>query len=236
MSRSWRYFACTIIAVCAALGTVGPASAQTIFSQNFESPLGGSESTGGTFSRNNTNALNNGTFMMGHPTDYGDSDYSFYQISGLALPAGTISMTFDYAASLETHFDRFNVLVATTGNISPPSGRLDPTGASDMQFIDLDHDHHANLGQFAYDSSGPAGGTSGVARFDLSAFAGQTVDIRFQFGADESVSDTGFNMDNLLISGASAVPEPATMTLAAAGLAGAVMTYRKRRKTRVSKR
>jgi hypothetical protein len=200
------------------------AYAQTIvFSQNFESGLGGQESTSGAFIINNTGFGNNGTQMMGHPGPYGDSEYSFYQISSLVIPNATsILMQFAYVGQLETHFDRFNVQISTSA-INPPGDIFFPTAGSNMQFIDLDHDHHPSLGQFAYDSDIPAGGNGGVANFDLTPFAGQTINIRFQFGSDESVTEAGFNMDNLSIT-AAAVPEPASM-LSLASLAGIGLYY-----------
>ncbi|MBL8822125.1 MAG: immune inhibitor A [Planctomycetia bacterium] len=211
---------------------VSTASAQiTVFSQNFESGLGGLESVSGSFLINNTGFSNNGTNMMGHATTYSSDEYSFYQITGLVLPAfGPITMTFDYVGQFETHFDRFNVQASVTGGLNPPNSLLNPTATSGMQFIDLDHDHHPLLGQFAYDTIGASGGASGVAEFDLSAFAGQTVDIRFQFGSDGSVEAGGFGMDNLSIV---AVPEPATIALIVTALVtggGVVHLRRKRRK------
>lgn len=209
-----------LLGLCASVA----ANAQ-VFSQDFESGLGGNESTGGVFTINNTNApINNGTMMMGHPTSYGDDDYSYYQVTLNLTNWTNVGMSFDYLGEFETHFDRFNVL-ASTGAIAPPAGLLNPTGASTMQFINLGDLHHPNLGQFAYDTTAASGGNSGVAMFDLSAFDGQVVTLRFQFGSDPSVTDFGFNMDNLEVTG-SPVPEPATM--AALGF-GALALLRRRR-------
>ncbi|MFO0813968.1 MAG: PEP-CTERM sorting domain-containing protein [Gemmatales bacterium] len=224
-----RRFGSSLLALAILSMGLSTASAQvTVFSQNFESGLGGLESVGGSFLINNTGFSNNGTQMMGHATAYGSSDYSFYQITGLVLPSfGPITMTFDYVGEFETHFDRFNVQASVTGGLVPPTNLLNPTATSNMQFIDLSHDHHPLLGQFAYDTSGGSGGSAGVAEFDLTAFSGQTVDIRFQFGSDESVEFSGFGMDNLSIS---AVPEPGTMALIATALvAGGGLAYRRRR-------
>jgi hypothetical protein len=210
--------------VLLALGACMAANAQ-VFTQDFESGLGANESTGGIFVINNTNApINNGTNMMGHRADYVNDDYSYYQLTLDLTNWTNVSLSFDYAGIFETHFDRFNVL-ASTGAITPPAGLLNPTAASDMQYIDMDHDHHVNLGQFAYDTSAETGGESGTALFDLSSFDGQLVTLRFQFGSDGSVTDAGFNMDNLVVTG-SVVPEPASM--AALGM-GALALIRRRR-------
>ncbi len=213
------------IALVSVLGTMVAAANAQVFFQDFESGLGASESTGGIFVINNTNPLNNGTMMMGHRDNYTDNEYSFYQVVLDLTGFTNVSMSFDYVGSFETHFDRFNVLAAT-GAINPPNGLLNPTAVSDMQFIDLGDDHHPNLGFFAYDSSTASGGAGGTARFDLSAFNNQMVTLRFQFGSDFSITDDGFNMDNLTVN-AEAVPEPATLAILGAG---ALALLRKRKK------
>ncbi|HJP82677.1 MAG TPA: PEP-CTERM sorting domain-containing protein [Fimbriimonadaceae bacterium] len=211
--------------------TVSVAAQAQVFSQDFESGLGANESVSGNFGINNSNALNNGTLMMGHgQSGYVDDEYSFYEVTLDLSGWSGVSMSFDYLGEFETHFDRFNVL-ANTGAISPPNDLLMPTLTSNMQFIDLVHDHHPNLGQFAYDSSPDSGGNSGIALFDLSAFDGQMVTLRFQFGSDGSFTDNGFEMDNLVVT-AAPVPEPAS--IAALGL-GAVALIRKRRKKAASR-
>ncbi len=229
-----RLFGSSLLSLTILALGLSTASAQvTVFSQNFESGLGGLESVSGSFLINNTGFSNNGTNMMGHATSYSDDEYSFYQITGLVLPAfGPITMTFDYVGEFEFHFDRFNVQASVTGGLNPPNNLLNPTVTSAMQFVDQGDLHHPSLGQFAYDSDpdNGSGGASGVAEFDLSAFAGQTIDLRFQFGSDVSVTGGGFGMDNLSIV---AVPEPATIALVGSALAaggGLVYFRRKRRK------
>jgi hypothetical protein len=202
--------------IVAGLLSVSVVANAQIFSQDFESGLGGNESVGGLFVINSTNApINNGTMMMGHATSYTDDEYSFYQVVLNLTNYTGVGMTFDYLGAFETHWDRFNVL-ASTGAVSPPTGLISPTGASTMQFIDHGDTHHPNLGQFAYDSSAASGGGAGFATFDLSAFDGQVVTLRFQFGSDSSFTDFGFNMDNLVVRGA-LVPEPGTMVALCVG-------------------
>ncbi len=79
--------------------------------------------------------------------------------------------------------------------------------------------HRAELGQIAFDTNGAL--ASGTAMFDLSAFDGQIVTLRFQFGSDVTVVSRGFNMDNLSISGTvSAIPEPDSLALVVASMMG----------------
>jgi hypothetical protein len=201
------------LAICllAALLFASPASAATIFFQDFESGLGGNESNAGLFVINNTGFGNNGTNMMGHREGYTDNEFSYYQLVLDLTGATSAFMSFDYRGSFEAHFDRFIVRSTLL---------LTPLATSGMQFIDLGDTHHPNLGRFAYDTSAASGGSSGIAMFDLTSLTGAIVTLRFQFGSDESITGPGFNMDNLLIEGdVAAVPEPATMWLVGAGAA-----------------
>lgn len=199
----------TALALVAGMA-VSSAHAATVFSQNFEAGLGANESVSGAFSINSVGFGSNGTNMMGHAGGYGNTEYSAYTITGLTLGTGA-ELSFDYAAQFETHFDRFNVLV---------NGTLATTTAgSNMKFINLDHEHYPALGVFAYDSSVSAGGSAGTAVIDLSAYAGQSVNITFQFGSDGSITAPGINIDNVSITSTSAVPEPESLALVCAGIA-----------------
>lgn len=215
------------------LGAFGanPVQAATVFSQNFESGLGANETTFGSFAINSSNnAINNGTQMMGHPAAYGDNEYSYYDLALDLTAFRSTQLAFDFLASFETHFDRFNVLASTTP-ISPPSGVLVPT--SGMTYIFNDHAHRPELGLTYYDTSVER---SGRAVFDLSAFDGQLVNLRFQFGSDFSVISSGINIDNILVT-AESVPEPtSTLGLLALGTLGAgSMLKRKQQKNSTEK-
>ncbi len=184
-------------------------SAVDIFTQDFEAGLGPNETTSGAFTINNTNGpLNNGTMMMGHAGTYGNSEYSYYELTVDLTGFIDVQLQFDYAALIENHFDRVNVQ-ASTGPISPPNDLIVPT--SGLPYEDQGDVHRAELGQIAYDSGGVL--DSGIAVFDLSAFDGQVVNIRFQFGSDGSVTYSGINIDNLVVWAAGSSSIPGTHTV-----------------------
>ena len=164
------------------------------FTQDFESGLGPNEIISGSFVINNSNAtLNNGTSMMGHPGNYGNDEYSYYEVildlSGLSGSR----LEFDYTAHIENGWDGVNVQ-ASTSLISPPFDLIVPTSGLpyDGAFITI-----PELGSSTYDSNGVL--DSGLAVFDLSAFDGQVVRVRVQFGSDGSVTFPGINIDNLRV-------------------------------------
>lgn len=169
-----------------------------IFNQDFEAGIGAQETTAGLFQVNNTNfALNNGTFMMGHPgTQYTNNEYSFYQVTVDLSNFFNVQLEFDYVAEIENFWDGFNVQ-ASDSIIIPPIHLISPT-----QGLPYDSKSGASspIGTLGYDGGG--GLDSGRAVFSLSEFDGDSaVTIRFQFGTDGSVTRAGINIDNIRIFG-----------------------------------
>ncbi len=214
---------------------------QQIFFQDFESGLGINESTSGVFAINNTNVNNNSTLMMGHPTAYGSNDHSTYELMVNLTIFASATMTFDFLADLENALmdenrpDGFAVR-ANPIEDSPPPDIIFPTANSDMQYVfhppAVNNPFHQVIGPDYYDESATAGGSSGTAEFNLDAFAGGLLTLRFQFNSDNSVHDDGFNLDNLEIRGVlddadDEIPEPASFALSAMGLAGLVLMFRR---------
>lgn len=168
------------------------------FSQDFESGLLPNETLSGAFTINNTNGpLNNGTMMAGHPQNYGNNEYSYYEVAlDLTGATGTVTLQFDYAAHIENHFDRVNVQ-ASVNPINPPLDLITPTVG--LLYEDQGNIFHQNLGQIAFDSNGAL--DFGTAEFDLTQYAGQIVNVRLQFGTDGSVTNPGINIDNIVVNG-----------------------------------
>lgn len=199
-----------------------PANAATIFSQNFSGGLNANESLFGNFS------VNGGT--VGHSGSYGNNEYSYYQLA-LDLSNVTAStLQLRFIANIENHFDRFNVLASTAG-FAPPAGLFAPTNVG--FYTDEGDIHNSNLGQVAFADGNPFDGT---LSFDLGGFDGQTVNLRFQFGSDASVTRSGINMDDVLVQGnlvAGAVPEPATWAFMIFGFGAIGGAMRRQRKANV---
>ena len=180
------------------LAGANEARAAIAFSQNFESGLGPNETTYGSFRINNTNApINNGTLMMGHPSNYASYEYSFYEVRLNLSGYQQTRLQFDFRAQIYTHYDRFNVQ-ASTCPINPPNNTITPL--SGMTYW-TDHTHRPELGISYFDSSREQTGT---AVFDLSPFdRSPSVCVRFQFGSDSGSFGfaPGINIDNVQVTG-----------------------------------
>ncbi|MGH6997313.1 MAG: PEPxxWA-CTERM sorting domain-containing protein [Phenylobacterium sp.] len=194
----------------------GAAEAATIFSQNFNSGLGANESVGGKFSAGNG--------VVGHQVAYTNNEYSFYQVRLDLTQATDALLAFDYDIVSEWGYDAFNLAFSTTG-VFGPGAMLTP--ASTDQYYNLSGRAATLMG-----GKGFSGDQSGRAVYDLSALAGQVVDIRFQFASDYAAYGRGVTFDNLSVTGnvPSAVPEPATwaMMIMGFGLAGTAIRKRRR--------
>ncbi len=180
----------------------------TVFEQDFETGLGENENLHGTFTINDTNVpLNNGTLMVGHPGNYGNFDYSYYEVTLDLRGFEHVQMEFEYAARMEGFFDGFNIQ-ASTSDIMPPDDLIEPL--SGLQYSVLNTDPffvpRPEIGGRGYDSGGSL--DTGVAVFDLSAFDGEFVTLRFQFGSDVSITDAGINFDNILVQGSAIEAKP----------------------------
>lgn len=192
------------------------AQADILFSQDFSGGLSAGESVSGNF------VVHDG--VVGHQSTYSDNEYSYYQLSVDLTGATSAFLTFDYEASMESHFDRFNVL-ASTGAFAPPAGLITPI--SGLTYTDEGDLHAPELGQVALAAS-----ASGFATFDLASFLGGTVNIRMQFGSDGSLTSSGVNLDNVVVRGETttgAIPEPATWALMILGFGSAGAMLRRTR-------
>lgn len=194
------------------------AQAATIFSQNFSTGLGANESMGGVF------AVKNG--QGGNVNGSKNYDYSWYQLSLDLTNYTDAAMTFDYDIASEWRFDGFNV-VASTGAIDPPNGLLTPV--TEGFYMEMGT-ALSKIGKTAL-----YGERQGSVLFDLTQFAGQTVNLRFQYQSDWFASNRGVLLDNILVTGtavpgAGAVPEPATWAMLIFGFFGSGAMLRQSRR------
>lgn len=81
------------------------------------------------------------------------------------------------------------------------------------------------------------GEIAGLAVFDLSQFAGQKVNLRFQFQSDFAAFKPGVRLDNIKVTGqpVGAVPEPATWALLIGGFGMAGAALRRSRRLAVAR-
>ena len=206
-----------LAALAAGVLTAGSAQAATIFSQDFSGGLGANEQVGGNF------AVGSGN--VGHQTTYySNEEYSYYQVRLDLTQAIDALLMFDFDIHSEYTWDGLNLAYSTDG-IFTRDNLLTPMSAGQYQILQ----GRANT---LLGSHGMSGVAAGRAMFDLNAFAGQVVDIRFQFASDRGVIGQGVAIDNLSVTGTvpSAVPEPATwaMMITGFGLAGGAIRSRRR--------
>lgn len=200
---------------CAALVS-GPAQAAQVFFQTFTGGLGANEQVSGAFE------VKNG--QVGHVNGYGNYDYSYYQLALDLTGVTDAQLMFDYDIKSEYRYDGFNVLASTDGQFSAADDLLTPITAG----------FYSPLGASLSKIGGTAlhGTQNGTVLFDLTPFAGQAVDLRFQFQADFFANGAGVRLDNVIVTGApmgGAVPEPATWAMMILGFAGVGAGLRRRR-------
>lgn len=206
-----------LAALASSVMMTGSAQADVVFSQDFSGPLGVNERVEAGFQV--------GGGFVGHQGGrYQNNESSFYQLRLDLRNVTDAVMSFDYDIFSEFRYDGFNVGFEQDGVFSPVNV-LSPT--SGMY-------HGALLGQAAsvIGPSGFSGVQVGRGVFDLSAFDGQVVNLRFRFASDNAGWERGVRLDNLLVTGASisAVPEPAiwAMMIVGFGMAGGAIRNRRR--------
>jgi hypothetical protein len=192
------------------------AQAAVIFKQTFESGLGANEAVSGRFS------VAGG--KLGHVEGARDNEYSYYQLALDLTDFASAEMAFDYDIVSELNYDGFNVLGSLDTTFTAATELLTPTNSG---FYGPMYGGFARLGPIA-----ASGDKEGHVVFDLSDFAGQVVNLRFQYQSDRFAFRSGVVIDNLTVTGAkmaSAVPEPATwaMLILGFGMAGAALRQRR---------
>lgn len=200
---------------CAALMS-GPAQAAQVFFQTFTGGLGANEQVSGAF------GVKNG--QVGHVNGYPNFDYSYYQLALDLTGVTDALLMFDYDIKSEYRYDGFNLLASADGQFSAADDLLTPITAG---FYGPMGNSLSKIGETAL-----SGTRKGTVLFDLSQFAGQTVDLRFQFQADYFANGAGILLDNVIVTGApvgGAVPEPATWAMMILGFAGVGAGLRRRR-------
>lgn len=200
---------------CAASMATGAEAAQ-IFKQTFAGGLTAQEQVSGGFQAKNG--------VVGHTTGgYRNYEYSYYQLSLDLTQYLDAFLAFDYDIVSEARYDGFNVVASDTGVFEPKKGLLTPTTAGVYAPM-------SNSLSWLGDT-GVSGTKAGRATFDLSQFAGRTVDLRFQFQSDYFATGRGLQLDNLVVTGTpvAGVPEPATWAMMILGFGAAGSVLRRRR-------
>lgn len=209
-------FGVAAIAMVAWIGT--PAMGATIFSTDFESGIGANESitaVSGGFGLTDTSPLGNGTTGIGHTSGYANNFGTigdFYQVIVDLTDVTGARLAFDYNVDTELLYDEFGVIVGADAGLQPIGG-----------FVPNDF--------FDFNFGAPAisGEVSGRAVFDLSPFDGQSdVQIRIVLAPDSSLTEAGFFIDNVDVTGVTGVvPLPAPALLLLSGLAALAMARRR---------
>ncbi|MBL8232095.1 MAG: PEP-CTERM sorting domain-containing protein [Bryobacterales bacterium] len=117
-----------------------------------------------------------------------------------------IFLQFVCYAHLEPGYDGVN-LVAAAGVLT--SGSL--AAVAHLSFAGAVHSGTGFLWSWPSEVlRNKPGANVSIAQFELSTFAGETVNILMQFGSDRSAVFPGINIDNVMVS---SVPEPTTLSL-----------------------
>lgn len=204
------------VVLAASLTLANSAAAAVIFKQTFEGPLGANETLSGRFK------VVDG--QMGHEVHYANNEYSFYQVALDLTGVTSALLKFDYDISSEGRFDGFNVLGSTSTTFNAANDLLMPTAPG---FYGPMGSNFVRLGRTA-----ASGELKGSASFDLTRFAGQIVNLRFQFQADQFAFKPGVRLDNVVVTGTpltSPTPEPATWATLILGFFGLGSALRRRR-------
>lgn len=202
-------------ALAAALLAAAPAHAATtvLLSQNFSGGLGANERLAGNFSV--------GGGRMGHIAGYYTNlEYSYYDVKLDLTGMIDALFSFDFAGAAELGFDGWNLLGAAEDSPFDPSAPLIAQPNVHNRFVE------------ALVAPGVTGVASGRATYDLTAFAGEVVNLRLRFASDHSITGSGVTFDNILATGTqkavSAAPEPATWAIMLMGFLGAGAMLRRR--------
>jgi hypothetical protein len=127
-----------------------------------------------------------------YSTDMGPlNDMSIF--SELTLPTGLVTLTFDTYMDIEDYWDFAFVQISTDGGDTWTSLENEYTTS----------DHAGTTGAIQAQLPGLTGWSGGWMNmeFDLSAYAGQTVQLRFRYMTDWGTQYEGWYVDNIAING-----------------------------------